>query len=90
MAGWSFLLGGTMLTHYEKKFLKELHESTKKEVELSEQSYYSGELRLHYRYLIVDGKRTKNRVDLFSLQDTGPRGKMQEQVRTLTRALLLD
>ena len=79
-----------MLTHYEKKFLKELHENTKKEVDLSSNSFYSGELRMHYKHLVVDGKTTGHKVDLFALQDTGPRGKMLEEVRILTRALLLN
>ena len=79
-----------MLTHYEKKFLKELNENTKKDVDLTKESFYSGEMRMHYKHLVVDGKVTNHKVDLFNLQDTGARGKMQEEVRTLTRALLLN
>lgn len=79
-----------MLDHYEKKFLKELHENVKREVDLSRESFYSGDLRMHYRYLILDGKPTVHKVDLFALQDGGQRGKMQEEVRNLTRALLLN
>ena len=79
-----------MLNHYEKKFLKELNESTKKEVDLTKESFYSGELRMHYKHLVVDGKVTSHKVDLINLQDTGVRGKMMEEVRTLTRALLLN
>lgn len=79
-----------MYTHYEKRFLKELHESCNREVDLSEQSYYSGEQRTHYKRLVVDGKETRHHVDLFALQDTGVRGRMLEEVRSLTRALLLN
>ena len=90
MAVVGFSFGGIMLNHYEKKFLKELHENVKKEVDLSRESLYSGEMRMHHRYLVVDGKPTALKVDLFALQDTGHRGKMQEEVRNLTRALLLN
>jgi hypothetical protein len=79
-----------MYTHYEKRFLKELSESCNRDVDLSEQSYYSGEQRLHYKRLVVDGRETRHHVDLFSLQDTGTRGRMLEEVRTLTRALMLN
>ena len=79
-----------MLTHYEKKFLKELNENVKKDLDLTSESFYSGELRMHYKYLVVEGQRTKHKVDLFALQDVGPRGKMLEEVRMLTRALLLN
>ena len=79
-----------MLNHYEKKFLKELYESVKIDVDLTKDSFYSGELRMHYKYLIVDGKVSKHKVDLFNLQDVGPRGKMLLEVRNLTRALLLN
>jgi hypothetical protein len=79
-----------MLNHYEKKFLKELTESTKKDVDLTKESFYSGELRMHYKHLVVNGKATNHKVDLFALQDTNSRGRMQEEVRNLTRALLLN
>ena len=79
-----------MQTHYEKRFLKELSESCNRDVDLSEQSYYSGEQRLHYKRLVVDGKETMHHVDLMALQDTGVRGRMLEEVRNLTRALMLN
>ena len=79
-----------MLNHYEKKFLKELHENCKRDVDLTKDSFYIGELRMHYKHLVVDGKVTNHKVDLFNLQDAGPRGKMMEEVRNLTRALLLN
>ena len=79
-----------MQTHYEKKFLKELHESCNRDVDLTDDSFYSGHEQMHYKYLVVDGKRTRFKVDLFALQDTSPRGKMLEEVRMLTRALMLN
>lgn len=79
-----------MQPHYEKKFLKELHENCKRDVDLTEDSFYSGQEGLHYKYLLVDGRRTRFRVDLFALQDTSSRGKMLEEVRMLTRALMLN
>jgi hypothetical protein len=79
-----------MYNYFEKRFLKELNESCGRDVDLSEQSYYSGEQRLHYKRLIVDGKETRHHVDLMALQDNGVRGRMLQEVRTLTRALTLN
>lgn len=79
-----------MLNHYEKKFLKELHENTKRDLDLTKESFYSGEMRLYYKHLIVDGQTTNHKVDLFALTDAGPRGRMMEEVRNLTRALVLN
>lgn len=79
-----------MSNHHEKRFLKEIREITNRDVDLSKESFYSGEFRMHYKKLIVDGQSTHYKVDLYDLQDTGPRGKMQEQVRHLARALMLN
>lgn len=78
-----------MTKHIENKILKEVSEKTNRDVTLSEQSFYSGEQRMHYKRLVVDGKETTNHVDLMGLQSASSHGRLQEEVKNLTRLVLL-
>lgn len=78
-----------MAKHIEDKIMKEVSEKTNRDVTLSEQSFYSGEMRMHYKRLVVDGRETHHHVDLMSLQSASSRGRIQEEVGRLTRLIVL-
>ena len=78
-----------MIRHIEEKVMREVSERTKHDVTLSKESFYSGEMRMHYKRLVVDGKQTMHHVDLMDLQSASSRGRLTEEVRKLSSLVLL-
>ena len=75
--------------HLVEKFEREASEFCKRDIRLSEESFYSGEQRSYYKKLVVDGKETRHHIDLFRLQEANSRGRMNEKVRTVAGLLIL-
>lgn len=78
-----------MSRHIEEKIMKEVSDRTNHYVTLSKNSFYSGEMRMHYKRLVVDGKETSHHVDLMDLQSASSRGRLSEEVRKLSSLVLL-
>ena len=78
-----------MLQHIVEKFEREASEFCRREITLSDTSFYSGEQRSYYKKLVVDGKETRHHIDIFQLQESNARGKLHEKVRTVAGLLIL-
>lgn len=78
-----------MLTHLVEKFERDATEFCKKDISLTEESYYSGEQRSLYKKLVVNGKETRHHIDLFDLQEASARGKLNEKIRAVAGLLIL-
>lgn len=78
-----------MLRHLVEKFEREASEFCKKEITLSEDSFYSGEQRSYYKKLVVNGKETRHHIDLFRLQEASARGRINEQIRAVAGLIIL-
>lgn len=78
-----------MLRHLVEKFEREASEFCRRKVALSEESFYSGEQRSYYKKLIVDGVETRHHIDLFELQESSARGKINEKIRTVAGLIIL-
>lgn len=78
-----------MLEHIVEKFEDEASEFCRKEIRLTERSFYSGEQKSYYKKLVVDGKETRHHIDIFQLQEANARGKLHEKVRTVAGLLIL-
>jgi len=75
-----------MLRHLVEKFEREASEFCKKEVTLSEDSFYSGEQRSYYKKLVVNGKETRHHIDLFRLQEASACKKQVRVVESTNRS----
>jgi hypothetical protein len=78
-----------MTRHIEEKVMKEVSEKTNRDISLSYDSFYSGEMRSFYKKLVIDGTETSHHVDLFWLQEASSRGKLHEEIKRLTGIVLL-
>lgn len=78
-----------MLKHLVEKFERDATEFCRRDISLSEDSFYSGEQRSYYKKLVVDGKETRHHIDLFDLQESSARGKLHEKIRTVAGLLIL-
>jgi len=78
-----------MLKHLVEKFEREASDFCRREIQLSEESFYSGEQRSYYKRLIINGKQTNHHIDLFHLQESNSRGRMNEVVRRIAGYVLL-
>jgi len=78
-----------MLEHIVEKFEREASEFCRREITLTERSFYSGEQRSYYKKLVVDGKETRHHIDIFQLHEASGRGKLHEKVRTVAGLLIL-
>ena len=78
-----------MLNHLVEKFERDATDFCKKNISLSENSFYSGEQRSFYKKLVVDGKETRHHIDLFELQESNARGKLNEKIRAVAGLLIL-
>jgi len=77
-----------MHKHLEEKFCRDLSEKTKRDITLSEQSFYSGEQSLLYKRLVIDGRETRHHVDIMNLRDYGDRNRVSEKTKALAEILL--
>ena len=78
-----------MYNHLIERFEREVRQVSKRDITLSDSSFYSGEQRSLYKKVVVDGQETHMHVDLFQLQDSIGRGRVAEQVRTIVASILL-
>ena len=78
-----------MLRHIVERFEREASNFTKRQVTLSENSFYSGEQRSYYKKLVVDGKETRHHIDIMDLQESMSRDRMTEKVRMVAGLILL-
>lgn len=78
-----------MLKYLEEKFEREVSEFCKKNITLSNESFYSGEQRSYYKKLIVNGRETRHHIDLFELQESNARNKLNEKVRAIAGLIIL-
>lgn len=78
-----------MFRHLFEKFERDASDFCKRDVSLSEESFYSGELRSYYKKLVVDGKETRHHIDLFQLQEANGRGRLNEKIRTVAGLIIL-
>ena len=78
-----------MLRHIVERFEREASAFTKRNVTLSENSFYSGEQRSYYKKLVVDGKETRHHIDIMDLQESIGRDRLNEKVRAVAGLILL-
>lgn len=78
-----------MLRHIIERFEREASQFTKRNITLSDNSFYSGEQRSYYKKLVVDGKETRHHIDIMDLQDSVSRDRMNEKVRAVAGLILL-
>ena len=78
-----------MLRHLVERFEREASEFTKRDISLSQDSFYSGEQRSYYKKLVVDGKETRHHIDIMELQETVSRGRMADKVHAVAGLILL-
>lgn len=78
-----------MLKHLVEKFEREASEFCRKNISLTDTSFYSGEQRSFYKKLVVDGKETRHHIDLFELQESNARGKLNEKIRAVAGLIIL-
>ena len=78
-----------MLRHIVERFEREASAFCKRQVTLSENSFYSGEQRSYYKKLVVDGKETRHHIDIMDLQESMSRDRMTEKVRMVAGLILL-
>lgn len=78
-----------MFGHLVEKFETEASEFCRRDVSLTQESFYSGEQRSYYKKLVVDGKETRHHIDLFQLQESVGRGKLSEKVRAVAGLIIL-
>lgn len=78
-----------MYRHLVERFERESRNFTKRDVSLSDDSFYIGEQNSLYKKVIVDGRETKIRVDLFKLQESVGRGTVTEQVKAVVAQVIL-